>query len=778
MLSQFLRRVSHLLTGLVLAHAILFEGSAWALEAPLPEGPDVPVDAPVLTLRVVPGTTEKVHQLTGELDLQHAEPVAGRSSSSAGLKGTDLGFSFEHDGQLWFLFGDTFEGEAIRRTGGVPSLIRGTAGAVGNLELLTPRKNTGLVHYWREDDAGHQPWHGPEVFGAGLGQVDAVSVVESSYDSLEVVIRTGDRLYFAWSDKDGWNGPFPLIADGTVVRGVTGNPVLLQSTRGITGNFEVVVPLVDGGIAHYWRDNDDPDLPWHGPVVFGGSRSYDAVTMIQSDFGSAGNLEVVARSHRGLFLLWDDARHWHGPRRIRVDGEAVLGTRGAPSLIQRTGTLGDFELVVPRVGGGLAHYTRNNDAPGLLWSGPRVFGEDGGLFEAAALVEGPRSPLDYSEVDLEVIARKDEYPVSFTFDRSDWLGTLFTLDLEVETGTANRYPGSDAIASSTATDPEDLVLTFETADDGHYRSPEVYDPATGNWLDLTGFEVPQSGFSANGQAYVFFTDDYDSDAGTMGSSFLAVGDDPASPLTKLYDFSRATDAGSGGFKFINVAPVVVSDGEVPGLPEGQGDLVLAWGSGEYRESVTYLAYAPVALVGDLSAWRYFAGRDALGLPTWSHREADVVALTDTACVGELSVSWNPYLERWLMLYNCDIPGAVRGVQAHVAKLPWGDWSPSATVFHPRYDEGYGDFIHNPRRGRSLYDNTFCMDPGFRETCHEPRNLVYGGEYGPYVINRFTTGGPGWSEVYFVLSIWNPYQTVLMKTRLELNPENGVGGNWQ
>ena len=27
--------------------------------------------------------------------------------------------------------------------------------------------------------------------------------------------------------------------------------------------------MASGGVAHYWRNNDDPMLPWHGPTVFG-----------------------------------------------------------------------------------------------------------------------------------------------------------------------------------------------------------------------------------------------------------------------------------------------------------------------------------------------------------------------------------------------------------------------------------------------------------------------------------------------------------------------------
>jgi hypothetical protein len=43
----------------------------------------------------------------------------------------------------------------------------------------------------------------------------------------------------------------------------SGTPSLIQSNFGIKGNFELVVPMSNGGLAHYWRNNDDPELPWY-----------------------------------------------------------------------------------------------------------------------------------------------------------------------------------------------------------------------------------------------------------------------------------------------------------------------------------------------------------------------------------------------------------------------------------------------------------------------------------------------------------------------------------
>ena len=51
--------------------------------------------------------TAKVQQLTGERDRERNTVCANATESRYGLVGTDLGSSFEHQGRLWFLFGDT-----------------------------------------------------------------------------------------------------------------------------------------------------------------------------------------------------------------------------------------------------------------------------------------------------------------------------------------------------------------------------------------------------------------------------------------------------------------------------------------------------------------------------------------------------------------------------------------------------------------------------------------------------------------------------------------------
>src|SRR5687767_13205217 len=64
-------------------------------------------------LRWIPGSTVKVVQLIGDCDYEEQAktgaclPTASRTATNAKVLGTDLGSSFESDGRLIFLFGDT-----------------------------------------------------------------------------------------------------------------------------------------------------------------------------------------------------------------------------------------------------------------------------------------------------------------------------------------------------------------------------------------------------------------------------------------------------------------------------------------------------------------------------------------------------------------------------------------------------------------------------------------------------------------------------------------------
>lgn len=69
----------------------------------------------------VAGSTQKICQVTGETDREFNTSTASQTETRYGMIGADLGYSFEHDGRLFFLFGDaaptpTFNGKANGRS--------------------------------------------------------------------------------------------------------------------------------------------------------------------------------------------------------------------------------------------------------------------------------------------------------------------------------------------------------------------------------------------------------------------------------------------------------------------------------------------------------------------------------------------------------------------------------------------------------------------------------------------------------------------------------------
>jgi hypothetical protein len=309
---------------------------------------------------------------------------------------------------------------------GVPSFIQSNFGFRGNFELITPLKAGGLAHFWRDNDAEGN-WASGGVFGNAntLGQV-AVSLIQSNYLDVTFPIPRGHlelavavistdpssfhvgACYSFWrtsQDPWTWNGPAPIIG------AVSGNPAMIQSTFGQKGNFELVAPVIQGGLAHVWRDNDR-GANWVMPATLFGSgfpQGFDDAALIQSNYVDApfgrGHLEVVARLGNRLFHFFRTSTEF------RWSDAALIGpatnVSGSPAFIQsKFGAQGNFEVVYPLRSGGLAHVWRDNDH-GANWVGPpTVLGSELGRVDAVAMIESNYfDPGTDGPGHLEVIAR-------------------------------------------------------------------------------------------------------------------------------------------------------------------------------------------------------------------------------------------------------------------------------------------------------------------------------------------------------------------------------------
>lgn len=169
----------------------------------------------------------------------------------------------------------------------------------------------------------------------------------------------------------------------------------------------------------------------------------------------------------------------------------------------------------------------------------------------------------------------------------------------------------------------------------------------------------------------------------------------------------------GDSNFVQVAAATVQDGGEP--------YVYLWGipAGRFGEVALARVPARTDAVEDLAAYEYFAGVDDAGSPRWSS-DLDDARIVLEGTIGELSVMWSDYLDRWIMTYSDAGNAYIRE-----AAVPWGPWG-------------------------------------------EPIELVagadYPGLYSPYLNPRYVGDG-GWT-IYFTLSQWGPYNVFWFSARLQ------------
>ena len=189
-------------------------------------------------------------------------------------------------------------------------------------------------------------------------------------------------------------------------------------------------------------------------------------------------------------------------------------------------------------------------------------------------------------------------------------------------------------------------------------------------------------------------------------------------------FAKSTDEGRtwtaldeprwpGDSNFIQVATANVIEAGV--------EYVYFWSIPAGRFGGVQLMRVPamVEAVEDASAYEYFAGVTADGSPEWSSEMAAATTVVD-GTIGELSVMWSTYLERWIMTYSDAGNAYIReGI------TPWGPWG-------------------------------------------EPIELVsaveHPGLYSPYLNPRYVSDGG--RRIYFTLSLWGPYNVFWFSVDLD------------
>jgi hypothetical protein len=322
--------------------------------------------------------------------------------------------------------------------------------------------------------------------------------------------------------------------------------------------------------------------------------------------------------------------------------------------------------------------------------------------------------------------------------------------------TVGRFPRAlGTIATTDTTDPESGVKMDFLTTGKRYLAVETSDQPRGSRRETlagTGIEVPVSGISLGGQMYVVVSTSHPLDRKSDQSELTKF----AAPA--MFQPLRTISQLPAG-RFINMS-MHNEPGPIAGLPSG-GPFVIAWGTGQYRKSDAYLSIVPAAEFESGKGTRYFAGLDAKGAPSWSDNETDAKPIVENGTLGDLSVTWCKELGLWLMTYDSREPTI--GILFSYSRTPWGPWSEPQVLFNLVRDGALGKFIHNP---------LVKPDDGLAGPVLGPKNqadpsAVRGGEYAPYVVERWTKVQGSELDLYYVLSTLNPYVVVLMKSRLHI-----------
>ena len=155
-----------------------------------------------------------------------------------------------------------------------------------------------------------------------------------------------------------------------------------------------------------------------------------------------------------------------------------------------------------------------------------------------------------------------------------------------------------------------------------------------------------------------------------------------------------------------------------------GDHVYLFGTPAGRSGDVELARVPADRILDPAAYRYWDGDAA----RWSATLTDATPVV-AGPVGEMSVQWNDHLGRWTMLHVLSPADTdVRSIVLRTAPSPTGPWTAPQELASSREHPGlYGGFIH-------------------------PWSAVSGD-----------------GDLYFTMSLWEPYNVYLMRTTVALEP---------
>lgn len=272
-----------------------------------------------------------------------------------------------------------------------------------------------------------------------------------------------------------------------------------------------------------------------------------------------------------------------------------------------------------------------------------------------------------------------------------------------QTGGGGSFWRSNTMAYTTDADPADGIALDGMITDDIGLAAELIPSRKSDYDEMT--TIPTHGVYANNALYLYY----------MSVSHWG---DPGKWDANDAGVAKSTDEGRtwtvldqprwpGDSNFIQISPYHV------------GEEIYFWGIPSGRFGGVQLMKVREADIENADAYHYYAGEDDDGEPVWSGSPEEAKTVVDDT-VGELSVVWNPYLERWIMTYLKE----GRGVVIREGLSPWGPW------------------------GEAIDLVTMTEQPGL---------------YAPFMNDRYVEDGG--RTIYFTLSLWGPYNVFWFKASL-------------
>jgi hypothetical protein len=275
---------------------------------------------------------------------------------------------------------------------------------------------------------------------------------------------------------------------------------------------------------------------------------------------------------------------------------------------------------------------------------------------------------------------------------------------------------SNVSAWTTDHDPSDGVSFdgWAPADDLGWAEALVEGEHDANDGEGEVTKIPTHGFAIGDTLYIsYMSVSYWGEPGAWDANYagLAKSTDQGETWTPLDEPRWPGDS-----NFIQVAPVIVTD--------GGAEYVYFWTipSGRFGGVALMRVPATEEAVEDPTAYAYFTGTEADGTPRWDS-DMDAAQLVVEGTIGELSVMWSDYLDRWIMTYS-------DGGDAYIREgvTPWGPWNAPVLL---------------------------------------ASGAEYPGLYSPYMTPRYVAGGG--KRIYFSMSLWGPYNVFWFSVDLEKAP---------